>query len=60
METSQLICCANHLTGFYMIATLALNGLTPAKNHGSNKDIAGSSTAQVANFVFWKVIPNLC
>ena len=26
-ETSQLICCANHLTGFYMRATLAFNGL---------------------------------
>ena len=29
METSQLICCANQLTGFYMRATLALNGPTP-------------------------------
>ena len=28
MEPSQLICCANHLTGFYMRATLALNELT--------------------------------
>ena len=27
IETSQLICCANQLTGFYMRATLALNGL---------------------------------
>ena len=27
METSQLICCANQLTDFYMRATLALNGL---------------------------------
>ena len=26
-ETSQLICCANHLTDFYMRTTLALNGL---------------------------------
>ena len=26
IETSQLICCANQLTGFYMRATLALNG----------------------------------
>ena len=25
--TSQLICCANQLTGFYMSATLAFNGL---------------------------------
>ena len=28
IETSQLICCANQLTGFYMRAPLALNGLT--------------------------------
>ena len=27
IETSQLICTANQLTGFYMGATLALNGL---------------------------------
>ena len=27
IETSQLICWANQLTGFYMRATLALNGL---------------------------------
>ena len=26
-ETSQLICSANQLTGFYMMATLALNEL---------------------------------
>ena len=28
IETSQLICCVNQLTGFCMRATLALNGLT--------------------------------
>ena len=27
IETSQLICRANQLTGFYMVATLALNEL---------------------------------
>ena len=27
IETSQLICIANQLTGFYMRATLAFNGL---------------------------------
>ena len=27
METSQLICVANQLTGFYIRATLAFNGL---------------------------------
>ena len=30
IETSRLICCANQLTGFYMKATLALNGLKAA------------------------------
>ena len=29
IETSHLICCANQLTGFYMMDTLALNGLNP-------------------------------
>ena len=28
IETSQLICCANQLTSFYIRATLAFNGLT--------------------------------
>ena len=28
IETSQLICSSNQLTGFYMRATLALKGLT--------------------------------
>ena len=27
IETSELICCADQLTGFYMRATLALNRL---------------------------------
>ena len=27
-ETNQLICIANQLTGFYMTAILALNGLS--------------------------------
>ena len=38
IETSQLICCANQLTGFYMRATLALNSLNTvlqiSKVHG--------------------------
>ena len=28
IETSQLVCCANQLTGFYWKATLAFNGLS--------------------------------
>ena len=27
IETSQLICCENQLTGYYMRATLVVNGL---------------------------------
>ena len=38
IETSHLICCANQLTGFYMRATLGLNGLSlqlsPSKSSG--------------------------
>ena len=32
IETSQLICRANQLTGFYMMETLVIKGLTPRKN----------------------------
>ena len=35
IETSQLICTENHLTGFYMKATLAFNGL---KKHFISND----------------------
>ena len=35
IETSQLICKANHLTGFYWRATLAFNGLTIFSVHFS-------------------------
>ena len=35
IETSQLICTANQLTGFYMRTTLALHGLnTGLQKHG--------------------------
>ena len=30
IETSQLICNANHLTGFYILGTLIVNGLKTA------------------------------
>ena len=33
METRQLICCTNQLTGFYMRATLALSGLNMSVDH---------------------------
>ena len=32
IETSKLICTANQLTGFYMTATVAFNGLRSARN----------------------------
>ena len=35
VETSQLISCANQLTGFYIRDTLALKGLTSSKNLGT-------------------------
>ena len=34
IETSQLICCANQLTGFCMRATLAFNGLSSLNIRG--------------------------
>ena len=40
IETSQLICDANQLTGFYMRATLALNGLNKTCNKISKYNLA--------------------
>ena len=34
IETSKLICSANQLAGFYMMATTAFNDLIIAKIHG--------------------------
>ena len=39
IETSQLTCTANQLTGFYMRATLAINGLV----RGARIKILGST-----------------
>ena len=39
METSQLICTANQLTGFYVGATLALNGLNPKSDDSMKTDL---------------------
>ena len=36
IETSQMICCANQLTGFYMRATLTLNGVKTVSRSISN------------------------
>ena len=33
IETSQLVCSANQLTGFYMMATLAFNELIQPRTH---------------------------
>ena len=37
IETSQLICCANQLTGFYVMVTLASNGLNLLSNGNGNE-----------------------
>ena len=42
IETSQLICCANQLSGFHMRATLAINGL-----------IENQVNAMQANAISW-------
>ena len=36
IKSSQLICCANQLTGFYMRAALAFNGLILEAEFGDN------------------------
>ena len=51
METSQLICCANRLTGYYMRATLALNGLRMNSWFALHK-IPRFHLVSCANFVF--------
>ena len=38
IETSQLICCANQLTGFYMWATLTFTELKVVKTSFTNTD----------------------
>ena len=44
IETSQLICRANQLTGFYMMATLAFNELILLQSFAwiNNPDATGS------------------
>ena len=39
METSQLICRANQLTGFYMMETLAVKGLKKDRTSSISKFI---------------------
>ena len=48
IETSQLICTVNQLTGFYMRATLALNGLIPTCP--SSYQISASLAKQLKTF----------
>ena len=40
MGTSHLICSANQLTGFYMMATLAFNELREMRTFGPNRPTA--------------------
>ena len=51
METSQLICTTNQLTGFYMRITLALNGLNP-------NDIANGDTWKSDSSLFPVITEN--
>ena len=50
IETSQVICSANQLTGFYMFATLALNGLSKL----TFLDYAGLLKMNSTPQVFWR------
>ena len=44
-ETSQSICCANHLTGFHMRATLlTINGLKANVKQNETKELVVRST----------------
>ena len=52
IETSQLICCANQGTGFYMRATLAFNGLVKVSNQLPN-------VAMPTNFYFEIISPKI-
>ena len=55
IETCQLICRANQLTGFYMRATLAFNGLTHLFT-GSHKNVFSEGTIHlVSNEKFPKI-----
>ena len=54
IETSQLICCANHFTGFYMRATLPFNGLNILRSGLSRieKDmVEGFNTIRIRVFI---------
>ena len=51
IETSQLICCANQLTGFYMRATLAFNGLMSCL-HKSGKRFYMLFNGKLCRYIF--------
>ena len=47
-SVAQLICCANQLSGFYMRATLALNGLKKIEPNVDSHSSLGLSTVHIA------------
>ena len=54
-ETSQLICSVNQLTGFYMRATLIVNGLKTSNKKHSNNIHNMLKVNQQIFFVFWRL-----
>ena len=56
IETSQLICKANQLTGFYMRATLAFNGLMLAPDSSRLKYSSKALLHLLASILSWTMI----
>ena len=42
IETIQLICNANQVTGFYMMGNIGLNGLNYYRNNMMNGELGGT------------------
>ena len=42
IETIQLICNANQVTGFYMMGSIGLNGLNYYRNNMMNGELGGT------------------
>ena len=56
IETSQLICHANQLTGFYMRATLALDRLSTYAKSSEKLTKIPSDTYRYKMLVFQKIL----
>ena len=53
IETSQLICSANHLTGFYVMATLVFNELIISQKLSLDKRPHEIRQGFVIDHIFW-------